>query len=418
MIAAVVLLALAAAAAPAAASPPGAVPDGAVAAASQVARVRPAAAEVLPYDGGPVLHSDRPYLVFWLPSGAGLSFDPGYMALFEQFLAGVAHDSHAQTNVYSLTGQYTDAGGPALYDSVDGGAILDTDPLPLRDPTCEEPPPPPRGEGPGWLDCVTDAQIQTELSDVAAVHHIPATLQNILFLVTPDGLGDCFGGSLPAPCSLGGVEAGGYCAYHDVVAGSDLLYAVIPYGAVAGHCQSGSPRPNGSTADPGLSDLSHEHEETITDPLGNAWIDGEGNEVGDLCLDTTAHPPVALGRTAFGRYDQVIDGERYWLQGEWSNADGGCATRARPDSLRIAAPRTIRAGAATALRTTGADPQGRLVAVSWSFGDGASGRGSRTTHVYRRPGTYPLVARATDSWGNWVYARRTTRVGAAAARRR
>ena len=52
-----------------------------------------------------------------------------------------------------------------------------------------------------------------------------------------------------------------------------LLYAVIPYNAVPGHCQSDNPRPNSSTADPALSTLSHEHIETVTDPDGDAWTD-------------------------------------------------------------------------------------------------------------------------------------------------
>ena len=62
----------------------------------------------------------------------------------------------------------------------------------------------------------------------------------------------------------------GFCGYH-TVSSSDTLYAVIPYNAVNGHCQSGNPRPNASTADPALSTISHELAETVTDPYGNAW---------------------------------------------------------------------------------------------------------------------------------------------------
>ncbi len=32
----------------------------------------------LPYNGGPVLHSNRTHPIFWEPAGSGLTFDPGY----------------------------------------------------------------------------------------------------------------------------------------------------------------------------------------------------------------------------------------------------------------------------------------------------------------------------------------------------
>ena len=182
-----------------------------------------------------------------------------------------------------------------------------------------------------------------------------------------------------------------------------------------GHCQSDSPRPNGSTADPGLSSLSHEHNETITDPLGSGWIDRSGNENGDLCIDTAAHPPRVLGRTRAGPYDQVIAGGRYWLQGEWSNAVGGCATRAPPMRCASALPRTITAGARATFRGRAS---GQVVSLRWSYGDGAVGGGFTPAHTFRRAGRYALTVRGTDTFGNWVFARQTVRVRAAPAHRR
>src|SRR2546430_1921465 len=65
----------------------------------------------LPYGGGPVLHSNRTHAIFWQPAGSGLAFEPGYQSLIESFLGDVAADSHRTTNVYSLSGQYTDDAG-------------------------------------------------------------------------------------------------------------------------------------------------------------------------------------------------------------------------------------------------------------------------------------------------------------------
>jgi hypothetical protein len=363
----------------------------------------------LPYGGGPVLHRNRTHLVFWNPAGAGLSFDPGYGELFQTFLGGVAHDSHTPANVYSLTGQYHDSAGAAVYASTYAGAIADTDPLPARDISCQE-----SVEGPAWPDCVTDTQIQAELAQVVAVHHLPVTLGDIYVLVTPNGLADCDTSSVPASCSLGGPDFNGYCAYHSAT-GAGLLYAVIPYNAVPNHCASDGPRPNGSTADPGLSSLSHEHNETITDPLGDGWIDGTGNEDGDLCIDTVAHPPKTLGHTPAGAYDQIIAGHRYWLQGEWSNAAAGCATSAPSDSLRLGLPRTITAGTKAVFS---ARASRRVVSLQWSFGDGGNRGGFKTAHTFRRSGHYRLTVRGTDSFGNWVYARSVLRVRAAPVHRR
>jgi uncharacterized membrane protein len=40
------------------------------------------------------------------------------------------------------------------------------------------------------------------------------------------------------------------------------------------------------------------------------------------------------------------------------------------------------------------------VAVSWSFGDGASATGTSVTHAYAHPGTYTVSVTATDAAGN------------------
>lgn len=363
----------------------------------------------LPTGGGPVMHANRTHLVFWMPAGSGLAFDAGYGQQMVTFLTRVAHDSHLPTNVYSLTGQYTDRSGAAGYDQSYAGAILDTDPLPPPDPGCVEPPPPPAGTGPGWSDCVTNAQIESELSAVAATHGLPAGDRDVYFLITPNGLADCDTSSTPASCALGGSSDNGYCGYHSFTPGG-LLYAVIPYNAVPGHCQSDDPRPNASTADPALSSLSHEHNETVTDPIGDAWIDSSFNENGDLCLDQAAHPPRALGGAGSARYDQVIDGGHYWLQLEWSNQEGGCAARDEGDPLSLRVPSAARTVTRITLLAHGRDPDGRIASYLWSLGDGATLRGGRVRHAYRRPGRYKVVVRSTDSAGNWAFASRTVTI--------
>jgi len=352
----------------------------------------------LPYGGGPVLHSNRTHAIFWAPAGSGLAFDPGYESLIETFLLDVAADSHKTTNVYGLSGQYRDAGGPAAYDSTYGGAVVATDPLPANG--CTEPP----MTGPGWSACMTDDQLESEIERVVAADHLPTTNHDVYFLIMPDGLGSCTDSS-SSSCALGGA-ASGYCGYHSETP-NGILYAVIPFNAVAGHCQSNNPRPNSSTADPTISTISHEHNEMVTDPGGDAWIDARGNEDGDLCL--TSFGPSLSGADGTA-WNETVHGGHFFLQEEWSNADSSCQPRAKPDALWFASSRFAGRGRALSFTAHGSAPEGRVVSYQWFFGDGRAGSGRRVAHIFKIPGNYRVMVRSTDSWGNWAYAGRIVRI--------
>ena len=57
--------------------------------------------------------------------------------------------------------------------------------------------------------------------------------------------------------------------------------------------------PNGDDADPTINVVSHEHQEAITDPNGNAWYDMRGYENADKCAWTFGTPyTVANGSQA------------------------------------------------------------------------------------------------------------------------
>jgi len=110
-----------------------------------------------------------------------------------------------------------------------------------------------------------------------------------------------------------------------------VLYANQPYtdssGVNApGVCDSYQ-HPNGDWADATISVLSHEHNETITDPVGNAWHDTSGSENGDKCAWNFG---AALGSTSLGQYNQQIGTGKYYLQQEWSNASNSCVLAYAP----------------------------------------------------------------------------------------
>jgi hypothetical protein len=351
----------------------------------------------LPYGGGPVLHSNRTHVIFWEPGGSGLAFDPGYESLVETFLIDVADDSHKTGNVYSLSGQYGDGHGPAAYDSTYGGFVVATDPLPANG--CTEP-----MTGPGWGVCMTDDQLENEIERVIAADHLPTTNRDVYFLVTPNGLGSCTDSS-SSSCALGG-SVNGYCGYHSNT-NSGILYAVIPYNAVAGHCQSNNPRPNSSTADPTISTISHEHNEMVTDPGGDAWIDANGEEDGDLCLTSFGPSLSAPGDTA---WNETIHGGHFFLQEEWSNAASACEPRAKADAVSFGVTRHAGRARLMSFAARGSAPQSHMVAFQWFFGDGHAAGGRRVSHTFRVPGSYRVLVRSTDSWDNWAFASRTVRI--------
>src|SRR5207237_7196317 len=139
-----------------------------------------------------------------------------------------------------------------------------------------------------------------------------------------------------------------------------------------------------------LSRISHDHSEMCTDPSGDAWIDGAGDEDGDLCVTSFGPPIGGAGATA---WNEDIHGGHYFLQEEWSNHSGGCAARAKPVRAWFrATPVPPRVGSIT-FAAHAADPQGRIVSYRWFFGDGGRGAGRAPTHRFAHTGSYRVVLR-------------------------
>jgi hypothetical protein len=361
------------------------------------------------FGGGSVMHTQRVHVIYWAPAGSSLGFDPGYEDQINTFLARVAAASHSTSNVFGLMGQYGNLGGPAAYDMTFAGPVLDTDPLPT-DPSskCTEPLAPPLGVGPpGWTACVTDAAIEAELGHVLRADGLPSGLKDMYVLVMPNGFGSCFDGG-PDNCALGGDRNQGYCGYHSSSGNPGILYAVVPYNAVTGHCQSDNPRPNASTTDPTISTIAHEIAEIATDPVNDGWSDGGGNEIADLCIMN--YGPNLGGSSGGNAYDEEIGGGHYYIQELWSNSSHACEPAPKPDSLTISGPSRAAGDRALAFAAQAADPEGRVLGYSWAFGDGNFSAQQQPTHTFLSVKTFTVSLRITDSWGNWTYATRAVTV--------
>lgn len=269
------------------------------------------------YHGGPVMTSNANYAFYWSPSGAS-AYPAAYQEGVDRYLEDLAHDSGGAQNVDSVATQYTNGGGEAVaYDSHFAGAILDTAAYPKNG--CKKAP-----------ICLTDAQLQSELNSYITAHALPRDLAHEYFLLTPPGVEDCFEAS-GTECSAGS-SAPVYCAYHGSFAsgGGEIVYANDPYVTGNAGCDDGE-HPNESPSDGALQGgLSHEHNESTTDPELNAWYGPEGNENGDKCrtFEAASEFGTPLGKAPDGsRYNQLIDGREYWYQQEWSNEGSVCRQR-------------------------------------------------------------------------------------------
>ncbi|HZT93585.1 MAG TPA: hypothetical protein VE985_03805 [Gaiellaceae bacterium] len=260
-----------------------------------------------------VMRRNTTYAIYWVPSG--YSVDASYESGINQFLSDVAAASGSQTNVYSVATQYFDATGFVGYQSTFGGAYVDTNPFPTSG--CDD-----SFHGARDSVCLTDGQLQTEIQNVVTAQGWQAGRNALFLLMTPKGVGSCFDSSSP---DFGGqCTTNAFCAYHSGFSGTNsqpVLYANEPYDAGVSGCANG-PTPNGDDADVEINTLSHEQNEAITDPWGNAWMDSGGDEIGDVCSWQFGTP---LGTASNGQpYNQLINGHPYALQEEYSNDGDTC----------------------------------------------------------------------------------------------
>ncbi|GAC1491339.1 MAG: hypothetical protein NVS1B9_12750 [Solirubrobacteraceae bacterium] len=379
-----------------------------------------AAGQLLCYAGGPVVGLHAVHPIYWAPAGAA-AFPAGYAGLIGTFLSAVAHDSGALTNTYAAGALY--GGGGLLGSTVTGGGqyastapaapIFDTNPYPARDlincpvATVTNPNLPPAGQ-----PCITDAQMQQQLAAVITANSLPpGGLGAIYAIFTPAGVNSCSGPNTD-PAIGTDCSTNVFCAYHSDYGplGAQILYANMPFDAVPGCGNGAAYEPHASAADDEINVLSHEHNETVTDPLGSqagelgAWYDTNGMEIGDKCASgSPAEFGPALGSTAGGAaFNQLINGGRFEVQREWSNdagAAGGCVQRIVPAAFSAGF-----VGLAAGLDGGGSgsadDP---VVSYSWSFGDGGAAppaAAPTVTHVYPAAGTYAAQLTVADARGN------------------
>jgi PKD repeat protein len=347
------------------------------------------------YNGGPVMPSNTDYMVLWSPAGLS-AYPAGFVSGLKTFFMDLAHDSGGHQNVDSVSAQYQDLTGAfARYKTTFGGVLLDTDPYPPTQCPAAAP----------VTACLTDPQIQSELEHVVASHGLKTDLSHEYFLLPPPHVETCFSGDATANPPFGGCSAGEpsnlafFCAYHQNTSLSPmLLYSDDPFDATNPLCQDGN-NPNGIADGEINGGLSHEHNESITDPMPNdAWTNGaganHGEEVGDQCVGQMGTP---LGTHNGAKYNQVINGHFYWYQEEWSNQTHSCLQRLTPATARPVAKFFVTAGSGLTLRfnASASSAPGGIAEYVWQFNDAFGAQTiERTTptisHTFPSAGAYSV----------------------------
>ena len=341
----------------------------------------------LTYHGGSVMRTNTTHAIYWQGSPSN-PFPANYENLINRYLGDVAADNGTRGNVYSTDIQYFDQVANIQYKSTFGGALTDTTAYPTVGcvPTSLS-----------YNHCITDDQLANELDSFLTAHPgLRRGLGHVYFVFLPPGVQTC--NNAQTDCS--GTT---YCAYHSGFFETNssapvTIYANQPYIADVNGCITGV-TPNDANADPTIDATSHEHNESITDPLGDAWYadsapPGQG-ENGDLC--NTSYGPLPPGQD----FNQVIGGHHYFIQAEWSNIDGGCAlnlTNHAPQArISVSTTRAPTLRVITFDGSKSGDPDGSIVSYRWNFGDGTTASGKTVPHFYKRPGTRTVTLTVTDN---------------------
>jgi hypothetical protein len=270
----------------------------------------PPPATPLTYHGGKVMQSGvSTYAIFWVPAklqnGGATSMTAHYQLVQKNMLLDYA--AHGIDN--NNTQYYQVVGSATQYIQNKGGLAafyVDTTAYPASG--CSD------AATPG--NCITDAQIQAEITKVMGIKAWTGGLNKMFLLFTSSGEGSC---SDSGSTSCAYVQ---YCAYHGFFgpAATPTIYGNEPFGDLS-VCQApGTPSPNGDAlADAAASTATHELTEATTDPELNAWFDSSGAEIGDKCA-------YLYGANTWdsAKANQMWNGHFYELQTEYDNHLSGC----------------------------------------------------------------------------------------------
>jgi hypothetical protein len=316
----------------------------------------------LTYGGGPVMPNPKNYVIFWLPGGrsfepsGSLFTDTNMENLVTKYFGDVCGNPLYNTlTQYSTNNNTTVSGGPIQNTCSYGGSYVDTTAFPTH------------FDGTATIAGALNFSDLSAAVDRAVTQFSGGGGTNVeYFLYLPYQVNWCTSNTF---CSFATDSNNGYCAFHSTYTGgvngsTRTVYSVMS--PAFGGCSVGT-SPNNTTADSYINDTEHEQFESVSDVQGNAWnFGGTAGENGDQC------------NFNFGSADKnsdganfVINGHRYRMQWEWSNAISGCAPSLCGTSVCQAVPTfNMSAVTATIPGNPGDDAQVNVSASNTSGFDG------------------------------------------------
>ncbi|HZU79251.1 MAG TPA: putative Ig domain-containing protein, partial [Acidimicrobiales bacterium] len=167
------------------------------------------------------------------------------------------------------------------------------------------------------------------------------------------------------------------------------LYADLPYaiedspvsgytcssdgGTLQGGTSVGNQSPNGNLdADTVISVTSHELSEMVSDPVLNAWYDSAGNEIGDDCAYIYGDSTTFHG-TSGTEYNQMINGDHYFIQEEFSNAQyhAASALSCEQQTTLAVVTSSLPSGGTNQSYSTTLGALGGVTPFTWSVSSGS-----------------------------------------------
>ena len=162
---------------------------------------------------------------------------------------------------------------------------------------------------------LTDATVQTVVENAINSGALPKNSHGIYFVLTSKDVNESSGF-----CTQ-------YCGWHwyGTLGTTKIKYSFVGNpDRCPSACEAETTSPNGNAGADGMASIiSHELEETVTDPYGSAWYDASGEENADKCAWTFGSESTASNGA---KYNQTLGGKHWLIQQNWVNASGGsCA---------------------------------------------------------------------------------------------
>jgi len=162
---------------------------------------------------------------------------------------------------------------------------------------------------------LSDTGVQNVVSSAISSGRLPKDTNGVYFVLTSQDVNETSGF-----CTQ-------YCGWHTraTIGGSDIKFSFVGNPArCPSACEAQSTSPNGNAGADGMASIiSHELEETHTDPDLNAWYDNRGEENADKCAWTFGSTSKASNGSSF---NMTLGSRQYLIQQNWVNASGGyCA---------------------------------------------------------------------------------------------